>query len=119
VALTDAFLGSCRSAVAVLTELTTFRTANRLGESEHTISGRATAYQRTFGTSQSNPSPAYNLALAIRQTVSALADAAGTLGVYDRERAVRTLTAEYVPATDRPPTAEQEATELAQLLAED
>jgi hypothetical protein len=116
-ALTDAFLGGCRAAIGALPELTTFRSAQAL--TAHTLAGRTATYNRAFGDALSTPSPAYNLALAIRNTVNARADADGTLGLLDRETAYSTLAAEYVPATDRPPSEAAEAAELEQLLAED
>ena len=116
-ALTDSFLASARVSINVLAELATFRTAGAL--TVHTRAGRVTAYSRAYGEALSTPSPAYNLARAIRQTVSALADASGALGVRDRESAVTTLTAEYLPTAERPPTAAEELEEEKQLAIED
>ena len=116
-ALTDAFLATCRVSINALTELTTFRDAAAL--TTHTRAGREAAYSRGYGSATSTPSPAYNLALAIRATVAALADANGALGLLDRESAVTTLTAEYLPTPDRPTSEAQETVEEAALMRED
>jgi hypothetical protein len=116
-ALTDAFLATCRVAINSLPELAAFRSANAL--TDHTRVGREAAFGRAFGSTTSTPSPAYNLALAIRVTVGAQADASGALGALDRESAVSTLTAEYLPAGERPPSQAEEAAATEALLLED
>jgi hypothetical protein len=116
-ALTDSFLATCRVSINALSELTTFRTAQAL--TVHTRTGHAAAHNRAYGDGTSTPSPAYNLATAIRATVNALADAAGTLGLLDRASAVTTLTAEYIPTPTRVTTAAEETAELEALYLED
>lgn len=118
-ALTDAFLATCRVAINSLPELTTFRTANTLAATEQSRIGRVAAYGRAYGATTSTPSPAYNLARAIRETVNAQADSNGTLGLLDRESAVTTLTAEFVPNVTRPESEDTETAELEAFLRED
>lgn len=116
-ALTDSFLASCRAAINVVPELATFRSA--LALTVHTGAGRRAAYGRAYGAALSTPSPAMALCVAIRETVNALADAAGTLGPLDREGACRTLTAEYVPQGTRPNSDAEEEAARAALIRED
>jgi hypothetical protein len=112
-AISDAFMGSCRTAIGALSELTAFRAA--LAVTEHTPAGRRAAQLRAFG---GTASPAYALSRAITEAVNALADASGALGRLDRLAAVSTLAAEYLPTVVRPPSDAAEAAETALLLAE-
>jgi hypothetical protein len=109
-------MGSCRLAIGALEELTTFQAA--LALATDTLAGRRAAHARAYGSATSTPSPAYELALAIRRTVNALADTAGTLGLLDRESAVTTLTSEYIPTVVRVNSDDEEAEEVTELLAE-
>lgn len=117
-ALTTAFLNTCRTAVGSLTELTTFRAALRVAQGSRRAD-RIAAWHAAYSPTTSGPSPAYNLRRAIRDTVNAQADIAGTLGQLDRESAVRTVAAEFVPDFARPPSDDQEQAALEQLLRED
>lgn len=116
-ALTDSFLATCRVAINALPELTAFRTAVAL--TTDSLVGRRAAYGRAYGAATSTPSPAYDLARAIVDTVNAQADAAGTLGLLDRGGAVATLTAEYLPPADRPNSEAEEEAEQLKLIRED
>ncbi len=114
-ALTDSFLASCRVAINALPELATFRAALVL--TVHTREGLAAAYSRAYEAGA--PTPAQALFRAIRETVNALADTSGALGLLDRENACRTLTAEYVTAAVRPDSVADETATLIVLQRED
>lgn len=116
-ALTGAFLTTCRAAVSALPELTAFRAA--LALAEHTRAGRVAAWNRAFSATTASPSPANCLAKAIRDTINAQADASGALGPLDRETAYRTLAAEFVPTIERPASDAAEAAALETLLRQE
>jgi len=115
VALTDAFLASCRSTIMASDELATFKDSLELADSG-TRSDRTAAWVATYvGTD----SPAMLLRQAIRGAVNAAADASGALGLLDRESACRTLSDEFVPTYPRPPLAAAEQAALEAALLED
>lgn len=117
-ALTTAFLNTCREAVGQLAELATFRAALQLAQNARRAN-RIAAWHAAYSPTTAGPSPAYLLRQAIRDTINAQADIAGTLGPLDRESAYRTVVAEFVPTYPKPPTDEQEQAALEQLLRED
>ncbi len=116
--VTEAFLTTCRTAVAALPELVTFRAAlSNLGSVSRTA--RTGAWTAAYDDNKTvGGSPASRLAKAIRESVQAAADAAGTLSPMDRESAYRTVVAFYLPVEPKPPTAAQEDAELQRLATE-
>jgi hypothetical protein len=117
-ALTTAFLNTCRDAIADLAELTAFRSA-LAGALSGTRSARVSAWSATYAHTSSDPSPAYNLRRAIRDTVNAQADASGALGLLDRESAYQTLSAEFAPDYPKPPSDAEEAAALEIILSQE
>lgn len=118
-ALTDAFLNTCRTAIASLAELTAFRTAYATFSSSSRASrlGYWHAVYTPGGTDAT--SPAHTLRVAIRGVINAQADIAGTLSPLDREQAYRTLNAEYVTVVERPPTDAEEQAAFQTLFFQD
>jgi len=118
-ALTTAFVNTCRSAVlAPLAELTAFRAALAVAQSG-TRATRVAAWYATYSPGTDGLSPAYNLRRAVRDVVNAKADAAGTMSPSERELAYQQLVAEVVPDTSRPISDAEEATALETLIRED
>jgi hypothetical protein len=116
--VTDSFLSTCRTAVNLLPELTTFRAALATVGAGSSAERRA-AWAACFDDNRStDKSPAYRLRKAIRDTVRAEADAAGTLSPLDRESAYRTISAEFVPDVAKPHEQARESEELQRLLIE-
>ncbi len=115
-ALTTAFLNSAREAISVLPELTTFRSA-RVAAGTGTRADRIAAWHAAYSPTLTSPSPAYLLSQAIRNTINALADASGALGVLDRSAAFTTLNAEYVTVASKPQSDADELAALENLLA--
>jgi len=117
-ALTDSFLATCRAAIALLPELATFRTAKTLAETG-TRAQRTAAWNAAYSDAQAGLSPAYRLRKAVRDTVNAQADTAGTLGLLDRESAYQTLVAEVVTTVPPPSSAAAEYAAFQRLVTED
>lgn len=117
-ALTTAFLNTCRTAIGSIPELTAFRTA-RHNSLTATRANRIAAWHAAHSPTTAGPSPAYNLRRAIRDVVNARADAAGTLGPLERESAYATLAAEFVPEQARPMSDAEEAAALETLLRQE
>lgn len=117
-ALTAAFLSTCRTAIDSLPELTAYNTAYA-AYGAASRSTRRGLWAAVFKDSTSGPSPAYNLRRAIRDTVNAQADSNGTLGPLDRESAYRTLVAEYVVTRPQPISDAAEAALYNRLIQED
>lgn len=117
-ALTASFLATCRTVIATLPELATFRTAKTLAETG-TRAQRTAAWQAAYGDAQSGLSPAYRLRKAVRDTVNAQADSNGTLGPLDRETAYQTLVAEVVTVVPPPSSAAAEYAAFQRLVTED
>lgn len=114
--ITDAFMASCRSAIATSSELTAFRSA-LTALAGATRATRPALYQACYGDNQAGLSPAYRLRKYIRDTVQALAATTVTPG--ERETAYQTLTGEFVPASPVPTPADQEQAKLQTLLIEE
>lgn len=117
-AVTNAFLTTCRNAVGSLAELSAFRTSLASLQSA-TRAERIRVWHATYSPTSTGQSLAYQLRLAIRNTVNAQADIAGTLSPLDRESAYRTMDTEFVPEMARPLSDDQEHAELEKLLRED
>lgn len=117
-ALTTAFLNTCRSAIASLAELTAFRESLALTDAA-TRAERIAAWHATFSPDGDGICPAHSLRQAIRGVVHAQADLSGALGTLDRESAYRTLAAEFVPVYPRPATDDEANAAFEQLLLED
>lgn len=106
--VTDSFLADCRDDITGLAELAAFRAA-LASVGAGSADDRRAAWTACFDDNQgANKSPAHRLRQAVRDTVRARADAAGTLSPLDRESAYRTLVAEFVPAPARPPSRDAE-----------
>lgn len=116
-ALTTAFLTTCRAAIALLPELTTFRASLATATSGNRAA-RIAAWHATFTPGLGGSSPALALRKAIRDTINAQADASGALGLLDRECAVSTLSAEYAPHIERPASDAAEAAAYQQALVQ-
>ena len=114
-ALTTAFLNSCRTSINSLVELTTFRTA-LAAVGAGTRAERLAAWTSAYKPTATGQSLAYQLRVAIRNVVNAAAD--GGQGPLDLESAYQTLAAEFAPDATKPNDAVQEAAELAQLLSQ-
>lgn len=115
-AATAAFLTTCRTAIAASPVLTAFQTAYAALAS----ASRATKpvqWNAVYDNGQEGQSPAYRLRAEIRAIVTSLGEA--TVTPLDREAAIQTLSAEYVPTVRRPRNAVQEQAALQQLLIED
>lgn len=115
-ALTTAFLNSCRTSINSLVELTTFRTA-LAAVGTGTRAERLAAWTAAYAPpATGGQSLAYQLRAAIRGVINAAAD--GGQGPLDLESAYQTLAAEYVPDATKPNDAVREAAELDQLLSQ-
>lgn len=114
-ALTTAFLNSCRTSINSLAELTTFRTA-LAAVGTGTRAERLAAWTAAYSPTATSQSLAYCLRVAIREVIKAAAD--GGQGPLDLESAYQTLAAEYVPDATKPNDAVREAAELDQLLSQ-
>lgn len=117
-ALTTAFLNTCRESIGSLTELTTFRAA-RIAADTGNRSARIAAWHAAYSPTLTGPSPAYLLRVAIRGVVNAAADASGALGTLDRESAYSTLAAEFVPTINQPASDAEELAALEQIIAQE
>lgn len=115
-ALTTAFLSSCRSSINSLSELSAFRTAlAAVGTGSR--AERLAAYIATYEPTTTRQSLAYLLRGRIRGVVNAAAN--GGQGPLDLESAYQTLTAEYVPTATKPPSDAEEAAALDQLIIQE
>lgn len=115
-AVSDAFLATCRTQIAASAEYTAFRTAlTALGASAR--AGKPALWQALYGDNQAGLSPAYRLRRVVRDTVQANRTASTT--PLDLEAAYRTLAAEYAPPARQPQNAEQEAAAFQDLLLQD
>lgn len=114
-AVTESFLATCRTAIELLPELTTFRDAY---SSFDTCSrnDKGLYWHAAYGDAQSGLSPAYRLRAAIRETVRANG---GSVTAIDQESAYQTLVGQYVPNINKPIPADQEQAELQRILLED
>ena len=117
-ALTDAFVQTCRTAINLTPEVTAFRTAAAAALTG-TRTARIAAWYATYSPGVNGLCPALSLRKAIRDTVNAQADISGALGPLDRESAYRTLSAEFVPDYARPPSDADESAALATLLLQE
>lgn len=115
-AVTAAFLASCRSAIVATAEYTAFNTAYALYASA-SRSSRANYWYLAYGDNQAGLSPAYRLRKAIRDTVLGLADS--TVTPTERESAYRTLAAEYVQDIAPPMDQNTEKAALEKAILED
>lgn len=113
-AVSTTFLATCRTAIALLSELAAFRTAytayDTAGRDDKGLYWNL-AYSPTGPGQQSL---AYKLRKAIRETV--LGNADSTMTPATKEAAYQTLSAFYVPAEQRPQSAPDEEAALATLL---
>jgi|GEM_PF-6134680 len=114
-ALTDSFLVTCRGVIDDLDELTTYRDALANIASASRAS-RVAAWHAAYSPTTTGQSPAYLLRKAIRDTVNAQADIAGTLGPLERESAYSQLAGEYVSTYPKPLDDNQEQAELEKLI---
>ena len=114
-ALTTAFLNTCRTAIAASSEWAAFKTAREVSSS----GGRAARLTAWHATYSGATNPADTLRLAIRRIVGSEADSSGALGVLDRESAYATLTLEYVPVVPKPMSPQEESDALAALLLQE
>lgn len=120
---TEAFLTTCRSAVALLPELATFRAAGTVTDAS-TRAERRAAWHTRHSPVGSLPSLANRLRKTIRDVVNAEADkqaatGSGVVATADRESAYQTLIAEFVPIPDRPRSDPDELAALQAALDED
>lgn len=115
-AVTEAFLASCRTAVEATPELTAFRAAYALYDAA-TRANKSRYWRLAFDDAQAGLSPAYRLKKVCRETVLALADA--TVTASERESAYRTLATQYVPDVPEPAPVEQEQAELQRLIIQE
>lgn len=114
-AVTTAFINTCRAQVVVTGEYTAFNTAQAL-YANAARADRARYWYLTYGDNQTNLSPAYRLRKVIRDTITAGADA--TVTASDRETIYQILVDNLVPRTKRPATRDEDAAGLATLLTE-
>lgn len=115
-AVTAAFLTSCRTAIEASAEYTAYNTAHA-AYAAGSRSTRSALWHAAYSRTTNAASPAQQLNDLIRQTVTALGET--TVTARDRETAVQTLTAQYVASPKRPRNAVHEAAELQKLLIED
>ncbi len=108
-ALTDAFLTTCRTAIVALPELTAFRAAIAPMSSRAV---RVAAWYATYTPPSS--SLAYQLRVAIRNAI--LAAQTGAQGPLDLESAYNTLAAQYAPEANRPLNDTEVAAQVAKII---
>lgn len=114
-AVTEAFLQTCRDLIDDLPELTAFRAAYaNFASASHDDKGRY--WFLTYGDAQSGLSPAYRLRAAIRQTVEGQAGNDATITPADRQSAYSSLTGQYVPQEAKPMKTAEEKAALQTLL---
>lgn len=115
-ALTTAFLNTCRTSINSLSELSAFRTALAavgMGTRAERLAAWTAAYAPPATGGQSL---AYQLRAAIRGVINAAAD--GGQGPLDLASAYTTLSAEFAPDATKPNDAVQEAAERELLLSQ-
>lgn len=108
-AISETLLGTCRTLVAALPELTAFNTAFATFNATTGDSQQA-AWLSLYGDNQAEMSLAYRLRRAIRDVV--IANMTSDIDGLSRELAYRTLAAEVVREAARPQTAAEETAEL-------
>lgn len=113
--LTTAFLNTCRTSIITLPEYTAFNTSYATYASA-AKANRPAYWHATYG---DTTKPAYLLRKAIRDTVTAQAASSGGVSPTEREEAIRTLAAEYVPQPGKPANFADEAAALQTLLLEE
>lgn len=112
------FLNTCRTSIIAQPEYTAFNTAHAAYVSASRAS-KPVYWVAAYDNAQAGQSPAYRLHAAIRSVVTSQAAISGGLSDGERETAIQTLAAEYIPNTKRPRDAVQEAAELDKLIRED
>lgn len=112
-AVTAAFLDTCRGLIAATPELTAFRAAYATYNSA-ARADKARYWNACFSDAQAGMSPAYRLRKVIRDTVSA--QGVASLTALEVQDAYRTLVGEYVQKPERPMTAPEEEAALQSLL---
>lgn len=118
-ALTDAFVTTCRTAITgsgntpAIAELTAFRAAlSDVGNGGR--AARIAAWNATYAPDINGTSPALALRKAIRGVVQA--QATGAQGPLDLESAIQTLTTEFVPVYPKPPSEDRRQAGIKTLL---
>lgn len=115
-AVSDAYLATCRARIDATAEKSAFTTA-LTAFADAKAANRGAKWQACFSDAQAGLSPAYQLRKAIRDIVTAHNGGDdGTYSALDVEAAVRTLCAEYVPSVKPPLTAQEEEAVLESLL---
>lgn len=112
-AVTEAFLTTCRTSIERASELSAFRTAYAAYNSA-SRSTRGVYRELAYG-STSGESLAYKCRAMIRSVVTNLSTTNGVTAI-DREDAIRTLAAEYVPDAPRIIPPAEEAAEFRTLI---
>lgn len=115
-AVTEAFLASCRTAIEASPELAAFRTAYAAFDAAPR-SSKGRYWRAAFDDAQAGLSPAYRVKKLVRETVQALAD--GTVTAMERETAYRTLAGQYAPSVREPQSTTEVAAELQRVIQED
>lgn len=115
-AVTEAFLSSCRDAIEASPELAAFRTAYAAFDAAPR-SSKGRYWRAAYDDAQAGLSPAYRVKKVVRDTVQALAD--GTVTAMERESAYRTLAGQYVPNVREPQLPAEAAAELQRVIQED
>lgn len=98
-AVTTAFLTTCRTAIRLSSELTGFQTAYALFAAA-TGATRSLYWNRAYSDAQAGLSPAYRLRKLIRETVTANADITITPG--EQQTAYGLLVDEFAPKVGQP-----------------
>jgi hypothetical protein len=111
-AASESFLTTCRTAIALLSELTAFRAAYATFDAA-SADDKGQYWQAVYGPLSTGPSLAYRLRSKIREIVT-VTDS--TVVGADKEEAYRTLVTQYVPNVQQPPTTEQREAELEAML---
>lgn len=111
-AVSESFLTTCRTAIAALPELATFRAAyTTFDAASHNSKGLY--WNAAYGPVSEGQSLAYRVREKIRQIVTVTdSSVVGS----DREEAYRTLAAQYVPTVNQPLSAPDEEAALQSLL---
>jgi len=115
---TESFLSTCRTTISATAEYTAFQTA-LTNYTSSSASNRHRYWTAAYDNAQAGQSPAYRLHAAVRGAVTAQAAITGGISETERETAIRTLAAEYIPNIKRPLRDAEEQAALTSLLLQE
>ena len=113
-AISNAFLTTCRTAIDSLTELTAYRAATAALDTAGELDKRA-KWTLAYNDAQTGGSPALRLRMAIRSVVAG--QDLSALSIPERETAYQTLAGIYLRDDEKPPTPAEEVAALTELVA--